>query len=58
VSALGTLAAGIGATISSIAAILALRAASAAQNTSHAPAKEQVIAAEAGKPPAKRKKKR
>jgi hypothetical protein len=58
VSALGTLAAGIGAIVSSIAAILALRAASAAQNTSHAPAKEQVAVAAAAKPPAKQKRKK
>jgi hypothetical protein len=58
VSALGTLAAGIGAVISAIAAILALRAAAAAKNITPAPATEQRSAVAPKKPPAKRRRKR
>jgi hypothetical protein len=58
VSALGTLAAGIGAVISAIAAMLALRAAAAAKNITPAPAMEQRSAVAAKKPPAKHKRKR
>jgi protein-S-isoprenylcysteine O-methyltransferase Ste14 len=58
VSALGTLAAGIGAVISSIAAILALRAAAATLKTTSTPVKEQSAAVAAKKPSAKRKTRR
>jgi len=59
VTALGSLAAGIGAVASGVAAILAVRAAAAVQKTTPVTdAEQQRTAVAAKKPPAKRKKKR
>jgi hypothetical protein len=58
VSALGTLAAGIGAVISAIAAMLAVRAAATVQNITPAPSKEQKATTAAKKPSARRRTRR